>query len=222
MPDIALLPVIADIFGVSIDTLFSVGKESKPPKALFPCEETPAAAYDAILNTMWQGWREEDAGDFAPEARKVFSDSPDKSSGFISHTAGAVYADRNLALAYLPDAKRSLALLDSDGVVNFLLLLADKNVRAMLKYQMENPGTRFTAASVAFQTGIPEGDVADALEKLISYKLTYVQEVEDGSGEKLRVYGLLTGYRVTLMVYPLLSLAEKLSSATDDWYCFRG
>ena len=51
MPDIMLLPIIADTLGVTIDELFGI--RHKVQEKPINCEETPKAVYDQILNTMW-------------------------------------------------------------------------------------------------------------------------------------------------------------------------
>ena len=53
MPDILLLPIIAEIFEVTLDELFSIEKTQKTK--CIPMEETPLAVYDAVLDTMWAG-----------------------------------------------------------------------------------------------------------------------------------------------------------------------
>lgn len=216
MPDIMLLPLLAEIFGTTIDELFSI--EHKLPKLTFPYEETPAAVYDGILNTMWQN----ENPDYASAARKRFADCPNLSSGFVSSAAGGVYADRDLALAFLPDYKKAAALLDSEGAAELLSILADPAVRKVLKYQAEDPGRSFTSASAAVKTGIPEGNVTEALEKLVRYNFTIAHNVDIGSGETLRIYQMYGAHKMILLVYPLLSLAERLSDFRESWFGFKG
>ena len=65
MPDIMLLPIIADTLGVTIDELFGIRRkvQEKP----INCEETPMAVYDQILNTMWRsGGTNEEKADLFP------------------------------------------------------------------------------------------------------------------------------------------------------------
>ena len=71
MPDIMLLPIIADTLGVTIDELFGIRRnvQEKP----INCEETPMAVYDQILNTMW---RSGDNNDFAERAKAQFAKNP--------------------------------------------------------------------------------------------------------------------------------------------------
>lgn len=65
MPDIMLLPIIADTLGVTIDELFGI--KHKVQEKPINCEE-----------------------------------SIHQHSGFVSAVSGAVYANKDIALAYLP------------------------------------------------------------------------------------------------------------------------
>lgn len=51
MPDITLLPIIADTLGVTIDELFGIRRkvQEKP----INCEETPMAVYDQMFAMNW-------------------------------------------------------------------------------------------------------------------------------------------------------------------------
>ena len=214
MPDITLLPVLAGVFEVSIDALFSVENQKKKPE--FPYEETPAAVYDMILNTMWSL----DNGD-VEKTRSALRDDPSVQSGFISYQASSVYAARDLALAWLPDKKQSLSLLENENTADFLAALADKAVRAVLSYMVQNPGRAFTASSAAAKTGLPETDVAEALEKLVKYQLSSGNNVDVGSDETLRVYQMYGVHKMHLMVYPLLYLAQRMAEFQETWFGLR-
>ena len=216
LPDILLLPLLAEIFGITIDELFSI--EHQPQKNTFPYEETPAAIYDEILNMMWQN----ENTDYALTARKRFAECPDQSSGFVSTDAGGVYANRDLALAFLPNRKKAASLLDSKGAAEVLSVLADQTVREVLKYQVEDPGRSFTSASVGAKIKIPEEKVTEALEKLVNNNFSTAHNVDIGSEETLRIYQMYGAHKMILLVYPLLSLAERLSDFRESWFGFKG
>jgi len=216
MPDIMLLPIIADTLGVTIDELFGIkhNVQEKPVNI----EETPMAVYDEILNTMWKS---EEYGESAERIKAQFERDPGQHSGFVSAVSGAVYANKNIALAYLPNDKESLKLLESEGAAMFLEMLSDKNVRRVLAYQFSNPEKAFTAASVAAKIGISEEDAKAALEKSVACGLTTAQDVDAGAEETLRIYQAWGNYKMLLLVFPILSLADRIAHYRERWAGFR-
>ena len=221
MPDILLLPVLADTFSVSIDALF--GLQHKTYEKPIPLEETPLAVYDNILTTAWK-WNssEGDIEQYLRNAKANFAANPKTHTGFLSETAGAVYADRDIALAYLPDNDTAVKLLADTGIGAFLQVLAEENVRRVLAYEGTCNGQTLTAASLSAKLGISEEDTKDALEKLCSYTLTAAMNVDIGGGETLRVYQPYAMYKLPLLVYPILTLAGQLADFHESWYGLRG
>ena len=221
MPDILLLPLLADTLCVSIDELF--GLPCKTREEPIPIEETPAAVYDKILTTMCR-WdcSVSDEAQYLANAKAGFAKNPRAHTGFVSQTAGAVYADRDMALAYLPDNDTAVKLLADTGIGAFLQVLAEENVRRVLAYEGTCNGQTFTAASLSAKLGISEEDTKDALEKLCSYTLTAAMNVDVGGGETLRVYQPYAMYKLPLLVYPILTLAGQLADFHESWYGLRG
>ena len=193
MPDILLLPLLADTLCVSIDELF--GLPCKTREEPIPIEETPAAVYDKILTTMCR-WdcSVSDEAQYLANAKAGFAKNPRAHTGFVSQTAGAVYADRDMALAYLPNNADSVQLLEKEGI----------------------------GASVSAKIGIAEEDARDALEKLCDYTLTAAMNVDVGGGETLRVYRAYGLHKLPLLLYPLLSLAGQLADFHEAWHGLRG
>lgn len=221
MPDILLLPLLADTLCVSIDALF--GLPCKTREEPIPIEETPAAVYDKILTTMCR-WdcSVSDEAQYLANAKAGFAKNPRAHTGFVSQTAGAVYADRDMALAYLPNNADSVQLLEKEGIGAFLQVLSEENVRRVLAYQCRNPEQTFTAASVSAKIGIAEEDARDALEKLCDYTLTAAMNVDVGGGETLRVYRAYGLHKLPLLLYPLLTLAGQLADFHEAWHGLRG
>lgn len=217
MPDIMLLPIIADTLGVTIDELFGI--KHKVREKPVNIEETPMAVYDEILKTMWKS--EDYGGETAERIKAQFERDPGQQSGFVSAVSGAVYANKNIALAYLPSDEESLKLLESEGAAMFLEMLSDKNVRRVLAYQFSDPEKAFTAASAAAKIGISEEDAKAALEKSVTCGLTTAQDVDAGAEETLRIYQTWGNYKMPLLVFPLLSLADRLAHYRERWAGFR-
>ena len=216
MPDIMLLPIIADTLGVTIDELFGI--KHKVQEKSINCEETPMAVYDQILNTMW---RSEDNTDFAERAKSQFAKNPYQHSGFVSTVSGAVYANKDIALAYLPSDKESLKLLENEDAAELLKTILDKNVRLILAYQFTDLGKAFTASSVAAKVGITEEEAKSALEKLVDCNLTMAREVDTGLEETLRIYQAWGTYKMPLILFPLFALADRLAHYRESWCGFR-
>lgn len=215
-PDIMLLPILAGIFEVTIDALFSL--EGRQKSAAISIEETPLAVYDAILETMW-AW-EDDGTDTAHTKRRL-QENPKSHTGFISMTRGGVYADRNLALTYIADPAKSAELLTNEEAAAFLQTLADPHIRRLLKYQLENKDISYTIASASVKCGMKEEDVKAAFEALVKYALMAKQTVDMGPEEKVDIYSHCGGHKFTLLIYPLLSLAMQLSDFQENWCGFR-
>lgn len=218
MPDIMLLPIIADTLGVTIDALFGISHavQSRP---INNYEETPMAVYDEILDTMGKAF---DNDSFAECAKEQFAKTPECHSGFVSEVSGAVYANKDIALAYLPSGKESMGLLENEDTAAFLKIISDKNVRLVFAYLFMHPEKTFTASSVAAKVGISEQEAAAALEQLYSCNLTVAQDVDAGAESMLRIYQAWGAYKVSLLLLPLLSLADRLVHYRDSWYGLRG
>lgn len=175
--------------------------------------------YDQILNTMW---RSGDNNDFAERAKAQFAKNPYEHSGFVSEVAGAAYANKDIALTYLPSDKESLKLLENEDAAELLKMLSDKNVRLVLAYQFENPEKAFTASSAAAKVGISEEEAKAALEKLFECNMTTARDIDAGLEEMLRIYQAWGTYKMPLLLFPLLSLADRLAHFRENWYGFRG
>ncbi len=214
MPDILLLPVIAGLFEVTVDELFSIERPGR--KGSFSAEETPAAVYKSVIETMW-GWDTE----AQPElVIKNLKNNWGRHTGFVSRQAGGVYANKDMALVWLPDSETDLALLESEAAAEFLAALADAYVRKIIKHLIKKPGV-YTAASLAALCDMDEKDARTAIERLEAYNLAERRSVDVGAGEKLDVYSLFGEHKIKLLLCPLLSLAERLADFHEDWCGFR-
>lgn len=212
MPDIVLLPIIADIFEVTVDELLSVKAKSKAMTV--PIEETPLAVYDAVLDTMW-AWDESIAG--IEHIKSNLSKNPEQHTGFVSMTRGGVYADKSLAMTYIADSTVSAELFCNENAAAFLQVLANPDVRKILKYQFENRSVSYTVPSISTKCGISEENAKKALEWIIKYSLAQKQTVDMGTGERIDIYSHRGNHKLILLIYPLLHIAESLSDFKENW-----
>ena len=228
MPDIMLLPVIADIFGVSIDELY--GKTSSPVENNIHFDNIPQQAYDALLRMMQFAFH---GGDNQANMLMRIEENFDKVKQELANNPhlqtvifagqdqheGAVYANAQLGLIYPGRLADAQPMLENDGAANFLSALADPAFRQLLRYRL-NVATSFTAASAGAKCGLSESDTTAALEKLEAYGLVMSQTVDLGE-ENIRIWQPWGSHRM-LLVYVILSLSRQMAEYQECYYGFRG
>ena len=203
MPDILLLPVIAEIFETSIDALFGIEPKIRQNTLPVTDSQVPEAAYDMCLDLMWG-----DADATAEEHRKNILK-------FRDH----LMEDRTSQSMYLqPDYKG--IIVDADMALVCRLTheehfktLAKTDVRKIMQYQLTNNYRAFTAATAAAKCGMTEEAAENALSCLVQFGYTSYQLVEMPDEEKpLEVYRLYGEYKL-MPTAVLLTLAARLA----DW-----
>ncbi len=228
MPDIMLLPVIAGIFEISIDELFYEKKETAAKT--FSTEALPESAYVSHLVSMQRAWIHGEKNDGVTEAviserahetMKKLEEHHQLQTGIVSKS-GAVYANDAIALSYIRSKEESLAMLENDEIAAFLSALSDDAFRKILKYQLENPSASFTTASACTKCNIDEKSAQIALDVLVKYHFLACQRVDTGADELLNVYHLFGEYKMNLLLYPLLSLAQRMANFHESWYGLNG
>ena len=228
MPDIMLLPVIAGIFEIGIDELFYEKKETAAKT--FPIDSLPESAYLDHLISMQRAWiygekndgvTEADVADRARETKKKLEEHRQMNTGIVAKS-GSVYANDAIALSYIRSKEESLTMLENDATAAFLSALSDTAFRKILKYQLENPSASFTAASVCTKCNIDEKGAQTALDALVKYNFLVCQKVDTGADELLNVYHLFGEYKMNLLLYPLLSLAQRMVDFCESWYGLHG
>ncbi|MBQ4349824.1 MAG: helix-turn-helix domain-containing protein [Clostridia bacterium] len=226
MPDVSLLPVLAGIFGVSIDYLF--GEERRASS--FSFNDAPEVCYRALLETYAGCW-ECDPG-IPPSAKREFCDAleanPSSNSGVCSDRRGAVFADSGFAYVSRLENRDALALLGDPELGTFFSSLGRPSFRQIVKLLWEECAgdsvKSFTAASVADRCGLTVEEAARELHEIAGCRIMYLEErtVDLGGGETLAVYSPWNLYQTRLFLFPILHLADRMLHASSSWYCLRG
>ena len=221
MPDILLLPVLADIFEVSIDALFGI--EPKIRQNTIPVTDTqpPEAAYDMCLDLMWG-----DADSTAEERRKdilkfrrSLTDDRTSQSMYLTSDYKGIFADADMALVCRLTHDEQFKPLQFIDAALFLSALAQTDVLKIMQYQLSNNGRGFTAATAAAKCGMTEEAATNALGCLVQFGYTSYQLVEMPDEEKpLEVYRLYGEYKL-MPTAILMTLAARLAGWKE---CYRG
>lgn len=223
LPDILLLPVIADVFDVSIDALF--GKKGAKNTA-YPLNELPGRAFDSMLTSMamafWPGpaTDEELPEDFVTKHKEYLTANPQSQTVVLSDSSGAAYTCSAFALAFRKPVSGDAILKGNDKVDDLLNTLMDKSVRAVMLYQLKNGGVSYTASSAAKKCGLSAEATQQALEKLQRYRFVDVRRV-DTDEEQITVY-TISGADKSLLVYAIFALAERLADYHEHYFGHMG
>jgi transcriptional regulator with XRE-family HTH domain len=215
MPDILLLPVIAEIFETSIDALFGIEPKIRQNTLPVTDSQPPEAAYDMCLDLMWG-----DADATAEERRKNILKFRDhlmedrtSQSMYLQPDYKGIIVDADMALVCRLTHEEQFKTLEFIEAARLLSALAKTDVRKIMQYQLTNNYRAFTAATAAAKCGMTEEAAENALSCLVQFGYTSYQLVEMPDEEKpLEVYRLYGEYKL-MPTAVLLTLAARLA----DW-----
>lgn len=189
MPDVMLLPKIADALGITLEELYGIEKTRTEEKVT--ADAFPKAANDHLIEYfvrqsgmrfVFTGSEEENL----EYHRKKLCESSDCVLGCISDEAGAVFASGDLSYIntdYKTTGSETVFI--KREIASILKKLSDPTVRQVLAYMYkesfavkETNNKAFLVASVAADCGLDEETAFEAIEHLRTINLleTYVNE----------------------------------------------
>jgi transcriptional regulator with XRE-family HTH domain len=211
LPDITLIPIIADTFDITIDTLFDRSATISSINA----ENAVDIAFDRLLKTNASYF---DVLDKFEEYKSVINKENATATAFYTEN-GAIFGNQNIGVIYRKSAKDSVPLLRDDEIRTYLAMLADENVCKILAYMAENAKS-FTAASIAAKCGLTAKDATATLETLKKHTLVTSRSVDLGD-EIVTVWEKYAFHKI-LFIYSIMALAKKAAGGEDNYYCFHG
>lgn len=187
MPDILLLPVLADAFDVTVDELYN-GRQSKENRPL-TFTDAPEAVFRAMLDTTVRAWDDEK---MTREKFMEIFDADNRSASFIiGDQGGAVRLSKDMGIV-LRDfgTTEFFRSLNIEEGLKLLSVLGDEDVFRVLPYLLKLGKKLFTAAGAAKAVGRTVEEVTAALDKLRDIGLVRAEKIggdeEDLAG--LEVY----------------------------------
>lgn len=221
MPDILLLPMIADVFGTTIDALFGIepaSKERKYSKNTFHEDLYKRFFYE--MACFWQDGSDKlPKEERAEETRQYIIANPDVQTMVQSNLTGnGVYANKDLALIFRREESTIRDLLDDDTAWTVLKRFADGETRAVFKFIVCNTERSFTSSLIAAKCGIDVALAERALENLLRMSLVSRNDVDTGDGI-LYVYRAWGTHKL-LLVYSMLSIASRLGNYREMYRGF--
>lgn len=218
MPDIMLLPIIADIFQVSVDNLF--GRQSA--KIDNKAEDAYDLCCDAMLETMMScffrpGIDEQFENSLAFYKKSLKTDSNCR-TGIIRKNGVVYYRTPIGGLMLKKPESHWYELLSKPEAIETLNLLADNDFRIALTEIIRTQKTMFTIPSLCSRCKIEN---ARALEEHFKKSKLFSEKDIEIDSSTVSVYELMQGQRLFLM-YALLTYAAEYNIYEDSYagyYC---
>ncbi len=227
MPDILLLPTLASALDVTVNDLFSIVSSEEHFESIHQ-DQTPDSAYRALFTALMRGLSDPEAisrEELSKNLHWVSSGMHGGQVGLVAYKDGEIckgtYVNPAIAVSYIRPRAESLALLENKSIAETLTILADTQVRRVMKYMLSNSGATVTAAVAASKCGISAEESEEALNKLNALHLIQIQSVETGEEQPLSVYRLMKEYKVFMAILPLLELARIAGEWHEAWISFR-
>ena len=215
MPDIMLLPVIADIFGVTVDVLYGRIKTDEGKSAEDVFSDTIEALLDGIGGFMGQHSAEEKR-----KYREALSEDPHLKTGIMNCGEGAVFYCGELGAVLLKKQKEDI--FTSEGSSAVLDMLGDEGFRRLVRRLFEEKYNSMTIGSVA-KTLSCESDVAKKyLKSLLDWGILR-ESVLDLGEEKVTVFELSHfAHNKLFMLQVVDAYAREISITENHMYCWAG
>lgn len=230
LPDIQLLPILADIFSVSIDTLY--GREKSKSELEIPgvFEECCEAVMDTIGTAFYNSMRynieqgvEVPARDLDEYLQRYKAHLKYAYEGVLRSAVvqkeNVVYYHHLFGGLLLRKPENGwVSVFEDEATEKVLALLADRDFKAFIAEFIKSKKNTFTASSICRRCGIEH--TAALEEKLEESGLFLIKKVEIDERE-VAVYDLFGNDR-TFLIIGILMLAKEFSEYASSYYSYSG
>ena len=222
MPDIMLLPVIADCFDITVDELYGGRKPTKNHQSI-DYDDIPELLYDTVIDLTQRGWVDTAEGknlETEKERMKSYlADNRQVKTATFSNKRGAVIATSEIGL--LHRGKANADQLVQEGVGRVLEILSNTAVRRVFAYEMENMTKPITASYVAKKCDISPDEAALALERLTEIHVNQPTDVMIDENNSVRMYALHSDECMMYMLM-ILKTARLIDENKQHYFNYRG
>lgn len=218
MPDITLLPVIADIFEVSVDELLGRKTQRNTYVATERIEYCGNSLLESMFTCMYDESSSEPFGESLEKYKKALRDNDSLRTAIICKDGVAYYREKLGGLLLKKTKGGWSGLLDNSENYDLLELMTDRDFRAVLSETVRTGKTFFTVASIAKRCGITD---TQALEKNLYKSKLFDKKTVDIEDGQVTVYDLAQGNRLFL-VFAVLAFAleyERYEEAYRGYIC---
>ena len=217
-PDIALLPVLADVFGVTIDVLY--GREMQ--QSLLPENAIDTVIEHARRTFVGVCYNPELDGKFEDQLaqyKKVMQADP-RHRSVIENDRDVLYFREKLGVLALRKPEDGWSSLFSRTEnADLLRLLADEDFRRAMQVIISRRMLNFTLPSLAKMAEVEDAEHLGVMleaSQLFAQRALLIDEVP------LTFYELTQGESKLHLLYAVLAFAQELMTYEGVHYCFIG
>ncbi len=218
LPDVALLPVIADVFGVTIDELY--GREEKKNSVF------PEAAIDRVIEGIQRiivgtCYEVDKDGPFEAVLKKYkLCMQDERCRSVIENERDVLYYREKLgALALRKPEEGWSSLFEKTENLDLLRLLADADFRRAMQIIISRRMLTFTLPSLAKAADVED---AERLEVMLQISRLFARRELMIDEHPLVYYELTQGESKLYLLYAVLAFAQELMTYEGIHYCFIG
>ncbi len=212
MPDICLLPMIAETLGASIDELFGINNAN----TLKITDDFPEQLHAEILENIASWFGEADAQN---ACSKYTDEGYEDVASVIFTKKGAVFENKSIGIVFPKAPNDAIKLIQNSDAEKYISFLSDKSVLIIINY-LASTKQFATISSISNKCSLTEEAVRSTLEKIQDYQLVIRQAInlED---EEIEVWRIQRTHTL-LFIYTIFEIAKQASKPEDNYFYYHG
>ena len=218
-PDVSLLPVIADVFGVTIDALYGRADTRRRVTAETAVDKVIEHVCETIVGTIYNPAMDGNFEDMMTQYTRLLQSDPRQRSVIENDRDVLYYREKLGALALRrPDGGWN-SLFTRDENLDILRILADPDFRRAMQVIISRRMLTFTLASLAKAAEVED---TEKLGKLLEISRLFSRRELLIDETPLVYYELTQGETKLHLLYAVLAFAQELATYESYHYCFIG
>ena len=217
-PDVALLPVIADVFGVTIDALYGREEKKNTVFAEAAIDQVIESVQRIIVGTCYEAEKDGPFEDVMKKYKRCMQD--DRCRSVIENDRDMLYFREKLgALALRKPENGWSSLFNQAENLDILRLLADEDFRRAMQVIISRRMLSFTLTSLAKAAEVTD---AERLGVMLEISGLFARRELMIDETPLVYYELTQGETKLHLLYAVLAFAQELRTYESIHYCFIG
>ncbi len=218
-PDVALLPVIADAFGVTIDVLYGREESRRILPADTAVEQVLEAVREIIVSVCYDPETDGKFEDNLARYRKVMQSDASARSVIENDREVLYFREAIGALALRKPEEGWNSLFARDDAAALLHTLADSDFRRAMQLILQKRMLTFTIPALMQQCSIQD---AAHLEECLAVSGCFVKRELIVDERPLVYYELVHGEMKLYLLYAVMIFAREYTEYKGNHYCFFG